>query len=468
MTVTVGKSGALPQRLAEAGVQLDLRCGGNGTCGRCRVVLKSGDWEVDGAPVATPTHARACRTRLVRGVGVVDVPRSSLLEAGGGGQISDGWRIGRALPDNREPVVAIDLGTTSIAAAKLVHGKVVARASAYNPQMKYGDNVVTRISHAAAGGLEPMRQTVVEGLRALLRELGMDGVARIAVAGNTVMSCILHGVNPESIGVMPFTPPTRRFPVAHDLVEGVPVHTMPSISGYIGGDLCAGLHETALAAGEMLVDIGTNCEIILATQAGYVCAAAAAGPAFEGAGLSSGSRAVPGAMDHYHGEGGFTVIGGGASPDGLCGSAIVDFVAVERRSGRLNRVGRFDPPVAEFAVAPGIAINEKDLEQVLKAKAAVWAGIKTLEDHCGVAASRIYLAGGFAQHLDVPNAVAIGMLPARDYVIAGNTCLAGAARLACDPATLREFDALSDLPEEVPLNTLPSFEDNYIDGLLLP
>ena len=198
----------------------------------------------------------------------------------------------------------------------------------------------------------------VESVNELLDRLEPDGAARIALAGNTVMSCLFHGIDPSPIGVMPFTPPCRIFPVRGAAELGlragdIPVLTVPAIAGYVGGDLTAGLLETPLRPGELLVDIGTNCEIILQTEQGMFCTAAAAGPAFEGAGIHCGSRAVPGAIDHYFGRNSCSVIG-------------------------------------------------------------------------------------------------------------------GAARLAVQPGLAAELERLIDLPKDIPLNLLDEFEDNYIDGLLLP
>jgi len=226
-----------------------------------------------------------------------------------------------------------------------------------------------------------------------------------------------------------------------------------------------------LKQGEMLVDIGTNCEIIFNSSKGVFCTAAAAGPAFEGAGISCGSRAVAGAIDHFFPDGTHTTIGaadGAITPTGVCGSGFVDFLAVKRRAGEMSEFGRYEPAAAECEIAEGLSVHESDIEQILKAKAAVFAGIQTLEKHCGENARKIYLAGGFAQYIDLQNAIEIGMLPQREYEIAGNTSLAGAALLACDPEYMARFGALIDLPAELPLNTLPDFEDNYIDALMLP
>ena len=461
----------LAEQLAAAGYPLDLRCGGNGTCGRCRVRLRSGEWETDGRPVSVPAEVNACRTRLAGPEGEVEIPERSLAVRQG--KVAAAWRS-RLLPESRESVIAVDLGTTTVAAVKLRNGEIVREATCFNRQSRFGDNVITRINHAGTspGALEELRMAAVESVNELLDRLEPDGAARIALAGNTVMSCLFHGIDPSPIGVMPFTPPCRIFPVRGAAELGlragdIPVLTVPAIAGYVGGDLTAGLLETPLRPGELLVDIGTNCEIILQTEQGMFCTAAAAGPAFEGAGIHCGSRAVPGAIDHYFGRNSCSVIGG-AAPAGLCGSAMIDFLAVERRLGHLNEFGRIQPPADCFEAAPGVTIYEWEIEQLLKAKAAVRAGIATLAAYCRTPVKKLFLAGGFARYLDFGNAVACGMLPDCELEAVGNTSLGGAARLAVQPGLAAELERLIDLPKDIPLNLLDEFEDNYIDGLLLP
>lgn len=461
----------LAEQLAAAGYPLDLRCGGNGTCGRCRVRLRSGEWETDGRPVSVPAEVNACRTRLAGPEGEVEIPERSLAVRQG--KVAAAWRI-RLLPESRESVIAVDLGTTTVAAVKLCNGEIVREATCFNRQSRFGDNVITRINHAGTspGALEELRMAAVESVNELLDRLEPDGAARIALAGNTVMSCLFHGIDPSPIGVMPFTPPCRIFPVRGAAELGlragdIPVLTVPAIAGYVGGDLTAGLLETPLRPGELLVDIGTNCEIILQTEQGMFCTAAAAGPAFEGAGIHCGSRAVPGAIDHYFGRNSCSVIGG-AAPAGLCGSAMIDFLAVERRLGHLNEFGRIQPPADCFEAAPGVTIYEWEIEQLLKAKAAVRAGIATLAAYCRTPVKKLFLAGGFARYLDFGNAVACGMLPDCELEAVGNTSLGGAAQLAVQPGLAAELERLIGLPKDIPLNLLDEFEDNYIDGLLLP
>lgn len=464
-----GESIRLSSLIKKHGISLDVRCGDNGTCGRCRVLLCSGEFEADGKLVKDfPCEVLSCHTKMLSEFGEIEIPESSLVAKKG--QVSSSWH-GEDLLKTSETVVAIDIGTTTIAAIKICNGEIKKQASCYNSQSNFGDNVITRINYATTPtGIKELQQAVVNSINELLAELDITDISRIGVAGNTVMSCLLHGIDPTPIGVMPFDPPTKVFPIvkASDLGinSGVELLTVPAIAGYVGGDLTAGYLETNLQTGEMLIDIGTNCEIIFSTEQGVFCTAAAAGPAFEGASIECGCRATNGAIDHYFGQNNYSVIGGGI-PKGLCGSAMIDFLAVEHELGHLNGFGRLIPHAEFFEIATNLRIYESDIEQLLKAKAAVIAGIVTLENHCGTTAKKIYLAGGFAQFLNLENTKKINMLPAREYKIVGNTSLAGAARLACDPELMDEFENLINIPHDVALNTLAEFEDNYIDGLML-
>ncbi len=461
----------LPDVLAGRGFPLDLRCGGKGTCGRCRIELLSGRWECNGKELPVPVQAKTCQVRLLSDSGEIAISENSLQHRNG--KMSSDWAFG-SLPECAAAVIAVDLGTTTIAAVKIQHGRILRRASCFNTQNRFGDNVISRICHAgaAAENLAELQQAAVASINELLRELDAADIRRIAIAGNTVMSTILHGIDPSPLGKLPFTPPMQIFPIRQALELGleadVPLYTVPAISAYIGGDLTAGLAELHLEPGEMLVDIGTNCEIIFHAPQGMVCAAAAAGPAFEGAGIHCGMRAVDGAIDHYFGNGQFSVIGNGEAK-GLCGSAMLDFLAVERTLGHLNEFGRLQPQRETFDLAPGVFLHEWDISQLLKAKAAVAGGILALEEYCQSKAVKIYLAGGFAQYLNLNNAIAIGMLPAgREYCIAGNTSLAGAAHLACQPDFALTLEKCIEGPREIPLNSLPAFEDHFIDSLMLP
>ncbi len=414
-------------------------------------------------PIPVPAEVAACQTRLVGDFGEIEFTPPFFTAPAVEKSFS-----GVCLAKSSDPVVAIDIGTTTLAAVKISNGAVVASAGAVNGQNLYGDNVVSRIAMAAeTSGMQKLRSALLDSLADLTEQLDISDVRRIAVSGNTVMTSILHGVDPSPIGSYPFTPPVRQFPTRNDLLFSLPVLTVPCISGYLGGDVVAGLYVSALRPGEMLVDLGTNCEVVMRTSDGWFGVSAAAGPAFEGAGLRSGCGAVSGAVDHYYAPGNFSVIGGGI-PGGICGSAYVDYLAVERNCGRLNEFGRFIPPGPIRTIAPGLEVGEDDIELLLKAKAAISSGISVLEKTCGIAAKRIFLSGGFASGLDLDHAVSIGMLPRREFIKLGNSSLAGAAALATAPELMPELKRLSDLPREMPLAEISGFEQAFINALLLP
>lgn len=470
----------------------NLRCGGRGICSSCRVTLLQGTFMVAGKTVdvrpGLAMNANACQTTLVSATGLIDIPDSAVLAQSG--NIANEWKSA-PLPDNAQPVVAVDLGTTTVVAVRVEHGLITRTVSAFNQQGQYGDNVISRITHSGSPeGLAQLQKAAAQTIDSLLVQWPDNAeIKMVGLAGNTTMTCLLWGIDCTSIGVSPFTPPLRVFPVKtaselglSTLPPATPVYAMPSISAYVGGDLTAGLHETELQPGEALVDIGTNCEIILRTSSGeYVCTAAAAGPAFEGAGIACGRRAVAGAIDHIRPNWQFTTIGS-QSPNGLCGSAMLDFLAIGNQEGWLSSFGRLETDelaerireidgIKAAEIAPNVSLSEKDLEQLLKAKAAVYAGLQSLLESQKMTFQDLkclHLAGGFAKYMDLKSAVAIGMLPDVPFDIVGNTSLAGAARLATAPSMLDDFIRLSDLPREIPLNDIPSFEDNYIDALMLP
>jgi len=494
----------LSDLLGHNGLHLDMRCGGRNRCHRCQIVLTRGIFEVNGQPYDCANGELAvnsCSTLVLTGPAAIRVPAMSLHQLSA--QISLDFTV---MPDlsNPEPdlALAVDLGTTTVAAVLLDNGKILGRAGIANPQFRFGDNVSSRISYAGHGKaeLQMLQHLIISAVCDLANELTNhrpETIKRLAVAGNTVMTHLFFGYDPSSIGVMPFTPLYHIIPLmrAYDLPLCIdpeaPVLAAPCISGYVGGDIVAGLETVGFGQHryELFIDIGTNCEIVLKAGDRLVCAAAAAGPAFEGAGLSCGGRAALGAIDHIEiradGAIDFHVIGE-VAPLSICGSAMIDFLATAHCRGWLNDFGRFDLDLLQKAdrlrsegnlhfcrITENLAVSEADIEQLLKAKAAVMAGITALLSECQVAPEqlqKIYLAGGFAKFLNLDRAIAIKMLPdlkRNVYLLCGNTSLAGAAALANQPKHLAQYSRRLEGFTEIPLNTIGSFEMTYIDSLLL-
>jgi uncharacterized 2Fe-2S/4Fe-4S cluster protein (DUF4445 family) len=412
-------------------------------------------------------------------------------------------------PPSRALGAAVDIGTTTVAVmlVDLVGGKILGRAADFNKQMHLGDDVATRIGLCATdpamlGQLQDavVNQTIVPLLDACLRQANADRaeVKAMAVAANTTMLHLFAGVDPTPMGTYPFAPAfLAHRPLELPALPGVSIHLLPSAGAYIGADLTAGILASGLAYDDgpsLLVDVGTNGEIILKTPTSLLGCATAAGPAFEGAGLTNGIRAGAGAVERLHFQREpFTVraeVIGNVAPIGVCGSAYVDLLAEGRRAGLLTPTGRFQSDgtgdwvqrhedglalrVARGQGKHDILVSETDVAHLLQSKGAIGAGILTLLERAGLQAGqiqRLYLAGGFGMHIDIPNAIACGLLPGfkPDQVqVVGNTSLAGAYLGLLDCGALDEIGRISQHIEIVELNLDPGFESRYIDQLCLP
>ena len=504
--------------LRDAGMPLDLRCSGKGTCGKCELVLESGSFMIEKNEISVlpghPVIAKACRTSALKDDCVIMVPSKAL--AGGGIQSSHQYKV-KALAINssiRGLSAAIDIGTTTVAVSLVdsERGKIIGSSSNYNRQIHYGDNVISRIAFAgeSPNNLRTLQQCIItDTINPLIREIcEKNGICekeikQVSVAGNTVMTHLFFGISPASIGVMPFEPELKVFPPVKAVVLAIAANpeamviAVPAASGYIGGDVVAGVEVSGIKDNRdgisVLLDIGTNCETVLHDGKNLFSCASAAGPAFEGSGIGCGCRAASGAIEHIEFDSrlNFRIsVIGGVQPSGICGSAMIDFIAEARTCGLLNEMGRFDLQMLEKAdrmmklgnginacrisSSPDVYISEKDIEQILKAKAAVFAGLQTLcgtQDYKFSDINRLFLAGGFAQYINVDNAVKIGMLPAikpDNLDVIGNSSLAGAVLNAIDLDAASRMLAVSANIKDIVLNTVPEFEFNYIDALMLP
>jgi uncharacterized 2Fe-2S/4Fe-4S cluster protein (DUF4445 family) len=517
----------LSELLAHHGHPLNTRCGGRGLCGGCEVGLRAGALRrtTDGALVtpAAGDRLRSCQLRLAEnGDATVTVPARSLLRHEPSivaeFKVNVPWAHNPLDPAARIGA-AVDIGTTTVALllADLATGQVKGEASAFNAQIRFGEDVLTRIQlcYENPAGLRQLQQAVtVETIQPLLvaacAEAGIEprDVGVMTVAANTTMQHLLAGVDPSPLGVHPFRPvflEHRTYaPAELGLAFGGPgakVHLLPGPAAYVGADLAAGLVATGMLYDEgpvLLVDVGTNGEIIAKVGDRLVGCATAAGPAFEGAGLTSGSRGVKGAIERItlHGDpfaADLGIIGGSARPIGICGSAYVDFLWEGRRTGLVQANGRFADDFVRRAGAVVQAdeygrklqlhargasgpvwISEVDIARLLQAKAAIAAGINTLLGLLGTAAAdvrTVYLAGGFGLHLSLEHAIGCGLLPGftpAQIQVVGNTSLGGAFLALNDRSFLGEMQAACARMESVELNLQPGFEDAYIDQLMLP
>lgn len=504
-----------------SGVALDMRCGGQGLCHGCEV-------EVDGVVV------QACQ-RGAEGARTVRVPGRSILRRDAWTadefvvQIGLGeWPLGRAHEDDprREPLaLAIDVGTTTVAALLIdrTSGAAIARAGDLNQQSTFGDNVLARIQQAMndRGAVGAMQRAVLDGtIGPLVRQMltvsgrSADEIAVVAVAGNSTMLHLLVGEDPSSLGVAPF----RAVFLGHRVqacgpawagVEGLApdLHLLPGVSAYIGADILAGVDAVdlgGLPGPALFLDIGTNGELVLFDGKRLTACATAAGPAFEGVGLSCGVRASRRAISEICVcDGPPRIIGstlgaGVMDPVGVCGTGYVDFLATGRAAGLLDLWGRISArgrerwgeslsasrrSGARVLIAPehGVwtdarraTVTERDIATVLQAKAAIRAGIEVLLERAGVGAGEleaVFIAGGFGTRLNAGNAVTIGLLPTINphrVVALGNTSLAGAVAAVLDANRIERLSKLAPRIEPHVLGHEDGFEERFIDAMRLP
>ena len=520
-----GDERSLADVLSGHGFHLSANCGGRDLCRGSEVELREGSLVLDGVTMNAPARVQACQARFTGPV-LIFIPERSRIEHRA--QIVQTFEI--PVPYKHQPLfeygpgarnlgVAVDVGTTTVVVllVDLITGEVLSRTSGLNQQIRFGDNVISRIEAARdPKQLAAMQHAIViETIQPLLIQAcelagrPMNCIAGGTIAGNTTMLHLLIGEDPTSFGVAPCLPRFIRGKrvVAGDLklsAEGLspdlPQQLLPGIAAYIGADITAGILSCGMVYDprpSLLVDFGTNGEIVLQSGGKFTACATAVGPAFEGCGTRACEGAVSDlhlAFDPFRLDFGTIARVPLLQANGLCGSAYVDFLATARSCCILGAAGRFDRTCwekvpaqnrfnenGEMALrltdrngAGALRVSEVDVAQLRQAKAAIGAGIEILLETAGIRAAdlgRVYLAGGFGMHLNVANAIAIGMLPGirvEQVRVVGNTALAGALMALVDRRMLDEMESLRKLVTVIELNLTDNFEDKYIEHLMLP
>jgi uncharacterized 2Fe-2S/4Fe-4S cluster protein (DUF4445 family) len=401
------------------------------------------------------------------------------------------------------PILAVDLGTTTIevALAEAAAGDFVIRNVADNPQASYGADVMSRIASAGDGHLEEMRrltaQTVGELVSELLDRAGVDGAVPVTVAGNPTMLHILAGEDPAGMGTAPyeaaFQGRRELAPEAIDAPDRVAsVTLLPAIAPFVGADVVAGIVATRLLTHPgtaLLIDVGTNGEVVLKRKDGTMWAAsAAAGPAFEGGGIEYGMRADEGAIERVTLHGSQlcgTVLGKGPAR-GICGSGLFDLIAVMLDAGVLDSEGRIQASgplsdavvkrdgVAALEVTEHVLLTQQDVRAFQLAKGAVTTAVRLLLEEAGVMPGQVddvLIAGGFGLHLDPFAARRVGLLQDGweiKTIFVGNTSLAGAALLGSDARVDADVDALVEDVRVLDLAQDPRFQETFVRSLDFP
>lgn len=411
--------------------------------------------------------------------------------------------------------LALDLGTTTISGVliDLNSGRVIAEASAYNSQIGYGEDVIARIIYAQrVGGLRALQEKAVYTINNIIEELcrsviiSPSDISYIMAAGNTVMAHLLLGINPKYIREAPYVPGVSLFPLTKAAPLGIMAHPSvrlflyPCIASYVGGDIVAGVHACRMHKSQeisLFIDIGTNGEIVVGNRNWMVCAACSAGPAFEGGGIKCGMRASSGAIENVHIHQDtldpMIVTVGNTNPRGICGSGVIAIVPELLESGIIDRRGKFDqqkkhPRIRkgtdgwEYVIAwahdtmigEDIVITEVDLDNLIRAKGAMFAGYQTLLESVGISFAdldRVILAGNFGAHIDLERAIAIGLLPDIDrdrFHYLGNAAMLGCQISLTDYTRFRERTEVRSIMTNLELSDNINFMNHYMAALFLP
>jgi len=410
---------------------------------------------------------------------------------------------------------AIDIGTTTVVVClvDMSNGHIIGTSSTYNSQVKCGDDVITRIVYATErNGLKELQDLVVGNVNTMLTELAEKNnvppgmIDYIVVAGNTTMMHLFYGIDPQYIREEPYIPVATFFPLVRGKSVGflldpqAMVYSMPNVASYVGGDITSGVLVSQIHKKEqvsLFIDIGTNGEIVLGNKDWLVTAACSAGPAFEGSGIKFGMRAMEGAIEEVEinpqtYEVNYRVIGD-AKPIGICGSGMIDILAEMYLNNVIDQKGKIREEIGskrirrgesgleyviawrvESAINKEIVITEVDLDNLIRAKAAIYAGFATLLAHMGMTFANIeklYIAGGFGRYIDVERAITIGMLPdlpVDKFQFLGNTSIMGAYYgLLCDRLR-HETEEIAKKMTYIELSVSRSFMDEYMQALFLP
>ena len=616
LTIEVADGENLLRAALQAGVHINASCGGEGVCGKCKILLESGEVDTFRGSLLTDEewdlgYRQACQTKVVGDV-VVRIPPESLLDRrtltrrrGGVGlrpspiniaalkeqglynpafkkrfvqltpptladnvndlaRLEDGLarqhavesltldfyllrKMARVMREQdfqvtatldfsrrrfrfphmtyleagdtrqRHFALAVDIGTTTVwvQLLDLAKGEILGHAADYNAQMSYGDDVITRIVFSQKeGGLHKLQRSVVgtinQAMHRLLKQhkLGVEEISHMTVAANTTMIHLFYGIDPKYIRLAPYTPTAGSIPLlrARDLGLEVPdhvfVYSVSSVSSYVGGDIVAGVLASGLYKEPRLtlfIDIGTNGEIVIGNQQWLACAACSAGPAFEGGGIRFGMRATQGAIEEVSINPDtcepMIITIGMTKPKGICGSGLINLLAVLMEEGIILPNGKFRDDLItcaprirrtengnEYVVAyaedtesgQDITLSEVDIDNLMRAKGAMFAGYVTLLESVGLRLQdleQVILAGAFGSFVNIDNAIAIGLLPdlPRDrYQFVGNASLLGATLLAFSREMLAEEQRVAKMMTNFELSETPGYMNQYIAALFLP
>ncbi|MBE6536862.1 MAG: DUF4445 domain-containing protein [Ruminococcaceae bacterium] len=440
--------------LADA-LRIEKICGGNGKCGKCKVKV-NGKEEL------------ACKYLLTDDVFVETDERGEVFSESGA------FESGR-ITDNL--CYALDIGTTTLALAlvSLDTKEIVKVVTATNPQCVFGADVITRVDYCAKNSVKDLHEALIAEINRMIEKIGNHCPDTMYVSANVTMLHTFFGVDCSSIGVAPYTPAfldSKRMAASVLNIKGVlEIVSLPSVASFVGADIVAGVNYIGEPLGDsykLLVDLGTNAEIVLFSKEGGIATAAAAGPCFEGANIKNGMSATDGAIYSFsidNGSASYKTVNN-TEAKGICGTGLVDAVAALLKNGFIDGGGFMEDA---YALSEGIALTPEDVRQYQLAKSAVYSAIISLMKKQGVAfedISGMYISGGFSAKINIDNAIFTGLLPKelREKTVAvNNSSLLGTVKYACGDG---DVSVIRDKIRYVDLSTDSYFSELFVENMI--
>ena len=450
--IEVADGTILSDILIKSGNSLPHLCGGKGICKKCQV-------RVNGKSVLS------CQYKIQSDIDVV-LPEISEIHSESGAE-----ETGIATENS---CFCLDIGTTSLALAlvSLDEKEIIKVKTATNPQRAYGSEVITRIEYCNKNGVTDLQKCLINSINNLISEFNTEKTKTMYVAGNTTMLHIFFGIDPSSMGIAPYTPIFLEGKEIQGEEIGLSsvksIVSLPCISAFVGADLVAGLNlADAPENGKfnLLIDLGTNAEIVLYNKNKIYCTSAAAGPCFEGGNITSGMSATDGAIYAYSDSGEYKTINN-KEPKGICGTGLIDIISVLFKNGVIDETGYMEK--GEFFITESVKLTQKDIRQFQLAKSAVYSALQAILEEKAISFTNIqnaFISGGFSAKINTDNATELGLLPKelKDKItVLNNSSLLGAVKYACEENDLSLY---TQKAEYIDLSTNPRFMDLFIENM---
>lgn len=438
--------------LIESGNIIPHPCGGKGSCKKCLVSV-NGKKEL------------SCQYRIKSDIDVV-LPESNEIHS------ESGVNESGVITENC--CFCLDIGTTTLALSlvSLDENNIIKVKTVTNPQITFGSDVMTRIEYCRKNGVTDLQKCLIESLNNLITEFEIKKIKSMYVSGNTTMLHIFFGIDPSSMGVSPYTPTfldgkkIKGNEIGLNKIEEVV--SLPCISAFVGADLVAGISYAGLPAENkynLLIDLGTNAEIVLYNKSNTFCTSAAAGPCFEGGNIECGMSATNGAIYSYSDIDKYKTINN-KEPQGICGTGLIDIIAVLLKNGTIDETGYME--IEEFFITEEVKLTQNDIRQFQLAKSAVFSGLQVILEKKAITFTnieKVFISGGFSAKIDIDNATSLGLIPRelKDKVtMLNNSSLLGTIKYAYEKNDLSVY---TQNAEYIDLSTDPMFMDLYISNM---